>query len=441
MSDQAGCSPGAINSHGPAVARQMAGMLGLLALTFAASASAGVADATGSGRDDWKEVMRLIGPEGKPLAALAMLERLVDKGEVHPVTSAQVRAMVGDEQGARRILDEATTVAGGVLGAGPDPGPGWHPHDALAAIVHASRGRQIVILNESHFTQRHRAFALQVARALREEGFTHFGAEAFTHDIRDLLAAGPPDHRAGFYVLDPFFADLVRQVAAIGYEVFPYEQREDQQPPGDADGELRIAVREQAQAANIKRVLAAAPHARLLILSGGGHMAEVPDARGRAWMGYRLNRLTGTDPLTVNQVAGTPPDRPDPPDAAHERAFPDPGQRQPQVLVHADGRIWSVPGHDMVVMHPRTRYLDERPEWAFMDGYRRPTTVRLPGQSGRRLVQAFPVGGLVTAIAIDQVVARPAARQVTLALPVGEYRVDVQDESGSVFRLGTVSVK
>lgn len=441
MSERAGFFLSAAASPGRVVARRTTNLLGLLALIVAASGSKGIAETSGSGKDDWQEVMRLIGPEGKPLAALALLDRLVDEGEVHPVTSAQVRAIVGDEQDARRRLDEATLASGSVLGTGPEPGPSWRPHDALSAIVGASDGRRLVIINESHFTQRHRAFALQVARALREQGFTHFGAEAFSADIVDLLAAGPPDHRAGFYVLDPFFADLVRQVAAMGYEVFPYEQREDQQAPDEADGDLRIAVREQAQAANLGRVLADAPQARLLILSGGGHMAEAPDARGRLWMGYRVSRLAGIDPLTVNQVAGTPADDPAILSPVHARAFPEPAAGHPQVLVHDDGRFWTVPGHDIVVLHPRTRYVHGRPDWVFMQGYRRPTSVTLSQSAGRRLVQAHPLREPATAIAMDQVVVPATAREVVLALPAGVYRLVQQDEIGAVVSLGQVVVE
>src|SRR5688572_13485606 len=49
--------------------------------------------------------------------------------------------------------------------------------DALGEIVRRARDTRIVIINEAHDTPRHRAFSLEVAKALRPLGYTHLAAE------------------------------------------------------------------------------------------------------------------------------------------------------------------------------------------------------------------------------------------------------------------------
>src|SRR3546814_4385438 len=99
---------------------------------------------------------------------------------------------------------------------------------------------------------------------------------------------GAPDLATGIYTVEPLYADLARQAAAMGFTLFDYEQRQNQEPPTGADSKQRTASREQAQADNIARVLADNPHARMLIHVGSGHGSEIPAGDGIAWMALRL---------------------------------------------------------------------------------------------------------------------------------------------------------
>src|SRR3546814_16743947 len=92
----------------------------------------------------------------------------------------------------------------------------------------------------------------------------------------------------------------------MGFTLFDYEQRQNQEPPTGADSKQRTSSREQAQADNIARVLADNPHARMLIHVGSGHGSEIPAGDGIAWMALRLKRAIGLDPLSIDQVWGTP---------------------------------------------------------------------------------------------------------------------------------------
>lgn len=72
---------------------------------------------------------------------------------------------------------------------GSPPDPSWEtrvaaatPHDAIEEIVRRARDTSIVILNEAHNSPRDRAFALQVARALKPLGYSILAAETFDND-------------------------------------------------------------------------------------------------------------------------------------------------------------------------------------------------------------------------------------------------------------------
>ncbi len=108
----------------------------------------------------------------------------------------QYASFLGDEATALRDASRSVTT--------PDPEADLIAGDALAAIVEASRGHRVVMLNEAHVASRHRAFLGRLVVALRAEGFTHLAAETFADaqaraelpaaervlaELRQLLAA------------------------------------------------------------------------------------------------------------------------------------------------------------------------------------------------------------------------------------------------------------
>jgi hypothetical protein len=104
--------------------------------------------------------------------------------------------------------------------------------DPVAQIVARAKQTRIVILNEDHWVPRDRAFALQVARALRPLGYDVLAAETFTNspnpkdaeEARTALARDRyPRRWIGYYTHDPVFGDFVRQALHLGYRPVLYE--------------------------------------------------------------------------------------------------------------------------------------------------------------------------------------------------------------------------
>jgi hypothetical protein len=356
-------------------------------------------------------------PEDSPLGGMWRQFHATIGGLVDPASLDRASATV-DPQVARR-LRQATR------------------RDAIREIVERAKRTNIVILNEAHHSPRDRAFALEVARALRPLGYSILAAEAFTNSADEaeaasaaskIVADGYVRRSTGIYLSDPVFADFVRQAVALGYRPLADEQT----ARGSGTGAERIVAREQEQAENlVRRVFAREPKAKVLIYVGFRHVTEAPIGTPPIqWMAGRLKRMTGVDPLTIDQTSlsemGEAPGR-----AQYELVRARIG-KDPVVLVEGGKPARFGPqAHavDLMVVHPPVRIVRGRPDWLRRIG-RRPQAVPsqlLPG-AGRRLVQAFVASEAADAIPLDQVIVEAGQPVPVLMLPPGvRVRYATQD--------------
>ncbi len=312
--------------------------------------------------------------------------------------------------------------------------------DAIAEIVRRARDTSIVILNEAHDSPRDRAFALQVARALRPLGYSVLAAEAFDNErahgsrltaIEQLRRDGFVRIGTGFYTRDPVYAAFVRGALKAGYRPVAYEQTSDQTPPDNGhEGHGGIGPREQAQAENLAAIHIRSPSAKMLIYVGYSHVAEAAvdlDAGKMEWMAVRLKRLTGIDPLTIDQASLT--DVSADLRSVHDRAAARVGSR-PSVLFDSNRPLMlgSYAGAvDLEVVHPRRAFRYGRPSWlALLGGTPRSVPAHLLPATGRRLVQVFAASAPRDAIPLDQLLVRAGTRPGKLMVPPGPVRYAVQ---------------
>ena len=384
--------------------------------------------------------------QGKYLAALDTIEAAAGKGGGDATEMAEAlalaRAEVGQTIPALQALDNASFSAypkgARVQTLSSSPLDHARQLPAISAIAEAARTRQIVILNEMHHVPMHRAFALQVAQALRKEGFRYFAVEALQGDASRLQARGFPTLADGDYVYEPLFGDLIRQAIKIGYVPVAFEMTG---RPHSTDFFLMNQERESQQAQNIvDRILRRDPHAKIFVYVGYQHVskasANLQDGKVARYMAYYLKERTGIDPLCIDQQCGT------------ERTAP---LLELPEYRYADARGWLdrskvfrlgkgnyfvagqyVNGVDMLVFHPRERLVGGRPAWLSMSGYRRPFPIdsAFRPKAGRTLVQAFVEGEGVDAIPMDQVIVEAGKPVANLMLPAGRYRLTSQAESG-----------
>ena len=315
-----------------------------------------------------------------------------------------------------------------------------HGVSAIPEIVRRARRTRIVILDENHLDPRGRAFGLEVARALRPLGYSVLAAEALTRDADDavsrakmekLSADGYPRQSSGYYLDDPVFADFLRQSLALGYRPVSYEMIRASYPGGQESAQ---AQREQDQAdILVRRALEQYPGAKILIYAGEHHVAERPIAAegGKVvMMAERLKRMTGIDPLTIDQagLSSIPMNRPD----ADLYAIAAPKARGRSVVIMRHGKPLTVGllagSVDLQVVHPRTTFVANRPQWlASMRRKPVPIPQSLLPQSGTRLVQAFLAHEAADAIPVDQVLVAAGRKPPMLMLPSGPVRYAIQE--------------
>jgi hypothetical protein len=170
--------------------------------------------------------------------------------------------------------------------------------DAVEEIARVASDRRIVIVNEAHEHPQHRVFISNLAVRLRRDGFTIYAAETFIPGASEVRPW--PQLSDGVYSREPTFGALLRRMRALGYNFTDYEDYSE--APAGEDWREAIDRREAVQAANLQRILASNPDARLFIHVGHSHLLEAPDAQGNRWMARRLKDATGIDPLTIDQT-------------------------------------------------------------------------------------------------------------------------------------------
>lgn len=373
---------------------------------------------------------------GEYLAAVTALEAAVCRGEFEENGPEwqyleQIRPMLNGYDAARPIRPSSRSLT--VEERGQLRSVTLRP--AIEEIRRAAADARIVILNEAHHSPRDRAFGLEVARALRPLGYTILAAEALSNsggpatweDMTALARDGHPRQSTGTYIKDPVFGDFVRQALALGHHPVAYEQTGEQRIPGGG-----IEQREQAQADNLAAAMRRFPRAKLLIFVGFSHVTEAPIDRydiQTEWMAARLKRLTGLDPVTIDQTSVT--------EIVEQRYLREtyellaPRIRRSAILTR-QGAPWTI-GHyrsavDYQVVHPRQVLDRGRPTWLRSMGRRlRPIPADLLPTSGRRLVQAFLRSEPDDAIPVEQVVVEAGRPVPWLMLPDRPVRFAVQD--------------
>lgn len=315
-------------------------------------------------------------------------------------------------------------------GTSEAPIDGWRPVDAIAAIRSLTKDRRVVMINEAHHVPQHRTVTLELLRALRDEGFTHFAAETLYESDVDLNERGYPTEQSGAYITEPTYASLIREALRLGYIVIPYEARN-----------AALGERERGQAENlVERVFRDDPDARLLIHAGYAHIDESGDIAGAPTMAQELAAMLKVDPLTIDQTVMS---------ERSGRQFEHPIYRRvsdeceltaPTVFLDDDGNPWTLTPdqRDVTLFLPRTYDMFGRPSWLAGLRGRMPAPIaetakhHLHGAAGPLLVRAFCAAERAApdAIPADQYVAEHADALPPLFLSKGEYVVTIEDASG-----------
>ncbi|GAA0715486.1 hypothetical protein GCM10009105_21010 [Dokdonella soli] len=293
-----------------------------------------------------------------------------DKGKAFRIVFGQYmswyQSFVGDYPGAHDSYS-IRQLASSDDASSPLSG-GYTPKSALDAVAELAKGRKAIFFNEAHNVPLTRTLTVELLSKLRAEGYTYFAAETLYASDADLQKRGYPVPASGFYTMEPISAEMVRTALQLGFKVVAYESEK----PGNGD------VREYDQAKNLnERVFKHDPDARLVVNAGYAHIQENGKYLGGKSMAQHFRKLTGIDPLTIEQtmLIEHPPGTENHP---YYRAVIDSlHPKEPIVFEGKNGKPWSLkPGaYEVSVFFPPDELRDERPTWLDLGGLRKPYSV------------------------------------------------------------------
>ncbi len=252
--------------------------------------------------------------------------------------------------------------------------------DAKKFIAFIASKYQVIMLNEAYNKPLHRAFAYSLLDVLYNRGFRYLAMEMLnpmpSQELTKLT------NHTGFFSAEPVAGELIRQALDMGFKLVAYE---DPQAQNHTPTE-----RDSIQALNIARILHLDPEAKIFVYAGYGHIAEQSTTPDFIPMGMAFKKMTGIDPLTIDQT-----DMTEESNFSFGKAFYDAyiGKfpiTTPSIPLENDEPV-NITGttlYDLTVIHPKTTYNYARPTWLALSGRRQPVSVKSKNQK-IFLVQAY----------------------------------------------------
>jgi hypothetical protein len=250
-------------------------------------------------------------------------------------------------------------------GASPLTG-GYTAKPAADVILQLTKNRKAVFFNEAHSAPITRTLTIELLTKLRAQGFDYFAAETLYRSDKDLNRRGYPTPDSGFYINEPLYGEMVRTALKLGYKVLPY----DVENAGAGD------VRELAGAQNLYHVFKQDPHARLVVDAGFAHIQKSGKYLGGSSVVEFFQRMSGIDPLCVEQTMMIQHARPDQDHPYYAAVMQALHPTQPLAFVDGD-KTWTLKPkqYDLSVIFPAAPHNDLRPDWLTLDGLRTPYPV------------------------------------------------------------------
>lgn len=317
---------------------------------------------------------------------------------------------------------------------------GWQAKAATDVILELTKDRKAVFFNEAHSAPISRTLTIELLAKLRAQGFNYFAAETLYRNDTELNQRGYPTPDSGFYINEPLYGEMVRTALKLGFKVVAY----DVENAGAGD------PRELAGAQKLYHIFKQDPNARLIVDAGFAHIQKTGKYLGGSSMAEFFEKMSGIDPLCIEQTMMIQHARPDQDHPYYTTAINALHPAQPIVFVDGD-KTWTLKPkqYDLSVVFPSTPRTDQRPDWLTLAGLRVPYPVTGDMCRGRFpcLVQARYAGEGDDAVAADRallnviqagadlaerVVVDHGSAQSRLFLRPGKYRITATDRSNRI---------
>jgi len=258
---------------------------------------------------------------------------------------------------------------------------GLSMQNAVDAIVEKSAEHQIVMINEAHHVAQHRVLTYRLLKDLWEQGYRYLALETLSENAEKELADEYVSESAGYYTVEPVFANLILYAQQLGFQLVSYDYGSETFGGTEA--------REKSAAKNLReKIFDNNPDAKVIIHVGYSHINE------DGWLAYYLKESLELDPFTINQTVIA---------EKSEKKF-EPGTYtwlvenhvfdDPVVLTTNEGKLWSLSPekYDVNVVWPRTKYSLNRPDWARLGRKLWPVDMSWCQQNFSCTVEVYRVG-------------------------------------------------
>jgi hypothetical protein len=251
--------------------------------------------------------------------------------------------------------------------------------DARKYILNKARSNRVVMINEAHDKPAHRAFTASLLEELYRQGFRYLAMEMFANYRRKPLTK--LDAYTGYYATEPIAGELVRKALELGYTLVPYE---------DTLPNHNINQREYAQAENLANFIKKQDSsAKILVHAGYGHVMKGASGDFIPMAAY-FKMISGIEPLSINQTDMTESSTNEYMSLIYDTWI----QKHPIVnsMIALENNqpldIFGSHLYDLYVIHPPAKYINSRPIWVAMSGWKKETPVA-PAFRSTFFVQAY----------------------------------------------------
>lgn len=281
---------------------------------------------------------------------------------------------------------------------------------------------QVMMINESHSKPVHRAFTYSLLEGLYKQGYRYLAMEAFNNFSNQCLDS--VNIFTGYYTCEPVAGELVRKALELGYKLISYE---------DTLASVHTpSQRDSIQAENIFKVIKSDPSAKIIVHAGYTHISK-EKVEGYTPMAMWFKKISGINPYTIDQTGLTEGS-----EFEYGRVFYDYFNtrfsiKEPSVIFHHNRPFNPLEekGYDLLVMHPPTTFLQNRPAWLSFENERKPLLLQ-PTEKMLFLAQAYYeneynenfLGLLVPA---DQTYTANREGYYCLFLKKGKYKIVLRD--------------
>jgi hypothetical protein len=239
---------------------------------------------------------------------------------------------------------------------------------------------RVIMLNEAYNKPVHRAFAYSLLDILYNRGYRYLAMEMLNplpdQELTKLT------YKTGHFATEPVAGEMIRLALELGYKLVAYEDPQ--------AGKHSPTERDSIQAVNIARIFKQDPEAKVFVYAGYGHIAEKTTTPDFIPMGMAFKRMTGIDPLTIDQT-----DMTEESNFSFGKAFYNAYLEKfpittPSIPLNNDEPV-NVTGttlYDLTVIHPKTGYYYARPTWLALSNRRQPVSIKTTNRN-IFLVQAY----------------------------------------------------